>query len=181
MRVQSLLRAFGIVGEIGGQVPVQGDFEMPGWRWGYFRARGQRWTFEVYRRRPVREASGTYEPLPPHSALEWSYGEPWPGGEFAAGWMDWDAAMLCVLQAVRAWVARDLRVVYLVEDWEIGDGSMITSVLTDESVALADWTREQNERKAREQRGERRSMFGRDVHRWFIRDGAFVRDGAWPP
>lgn len=72
-------------GTIGGFCPVQGHGDVDGLNW-YFRARGESWSFEVW-----REPFGEYGALPEPDALwmaEAEYGE----GDYDASWMPYSHA-----------------------------------------------------------------------------------------
>jgi hypothetical protein len=76
---------------LGGNCPVQAEGVVDGKEF-YFRARGQRWSFEV----------GDDLDADP----EWSYSESYGDSPYAAGWMEEDEAREFIEQAVERYRAR---------------------------------------------------------------------------
>ena len=78
-----------IIDQLGGNCPVEGD----GWINGalfYFRARGEHWSLSI-----ATDASG------PDGDTAWVHHEEWPGGKYAAGWMEWDEAKAMIEKGAR--------------------------------------------------------------------------------
>ncbi len=91
------------IDRIGGQCPVQGD----GWvdeQFWYFRARGSRWSFEVW---PPGCKPGPSGDLPEPDS-EWYIGRAWPPArtdEFAAGYMPTEIAEQYIRHSAEMWAA----------------------------------------------------------------------------
>lgn len=108
-----------VINTLGGNCPVQADGEIDGVPF-YFRARGERWSIEIGlgntsaildSMKVGKEARAVVEALG-----AWEYGETWPGGQYAAGWMTEDEARACVEIGARAWRARWLSDVERIAD-----------------------------------------------------------------
>ena len=78
------------IDEIGGNCPVQAEGSIEGFGF-YFRARGSYWTIDILDGSPDG----------------WHYGEPYPGGQFAAGWMEESEARSFITMAAKKFVERE--------------------------------------------------------------------------
>ena len=90
----------GWAGEIEGFCPVQGTGTVDGLNW-YFRARGEAWSFEVW-----REAFGPYGELPMVDPLWETYAD-YGEDDFDASWMPFSHAWRFIEESIEAFRQRE--------------------------------------------------------------------------
>lgn len=66
---------------------------------------------------------------------------------------------------------------FIVEEWERGEGSEVTQILLDEKEARQIWANDRKEARAR----PRTRSHGTQVRRWVSIGGKYALDGDWPP
>lgn len=105
-----------IIASLGGNCPVQATGTVAGVPF-YFRARHGHWRVEIGPGNTDRMCAAIYSARAAGETLDgqtaaavealgcWTYERPWPGGEFAAGYMTPDDARACLAEAVAAWDA----------------------------------------------------------------------------
>lgn len=90
-----------VIDEIYGHAPVQADGRIDG-RVFYFRARGDEWEIEVSQN--AKSADDYGDPVWEQGV--WTYAEKYPGGEYAASWMEHDEARRLIHLAAEAYAKR---------------------------------------------------------------------------
>lgn len=66
---------------------------------------------------------------------------------------------------------------FIVEEWEKGEGSEVTQILLDEKEARQIWANDRKEARAQ----PRTRSHGTQVRRWVFVRGKYELDGDWPP